>query len=50
MLQHSVVTMGALTLAMTAAGELSRRDRIIVLAIRCTRPLLVVMDDRAGQP
>jgi len=36
--------MSALTLAKTAAGELSRRDRIVVLAICCTSLLVVVMD------
>jgi EmrB/QacA subfamily drug resistance transporter len=38
------VIMSASTPAKTTAGELSRRDRIVVLAICCTSLLVVVMD------
>jgi len=36
--------MSALTRATTSAGELSRRDRLVVLAVCCTSLLVVVMD------
>ena len=44
-LSPSVVVMSASRLPKTTAGELSRRHRIVVLAICCTSLLVVMMDD-----